>query len=314
MPVNAQIQALLDLIASKNLPPHYLLAPPEARIAMEKSRAILRGPEVALPRIEPLSIPGPAGKIPARLYASGAGRSLPVLVYFHGGGWVIGSLDTHDDLCRRLAVESGCLVISVDYRMAPEHKFPAPVEDAFAATKWIAANAQSLGGDPQRLAVGGDSAGGNLAAVVTLLARDGIPEGQGGPALRYQLLIYPVVGKDFTLPSMRAHGEGYLLTTTGMHWFWNHYLSLPANARDVRACPILAPSLKGLPRAHVVLAEYDVLRDEGEEYGQRLDQAGVPVATVCYDGMIHGFATLSVVERTREIVKDMGQALRKGLA
>jgi acetyl esterase len=314
MPVNSQIQGLLDLIASKNLPPHYLLAPPEARVAMEKARAVFRGPEVPLARIEPLSIPGAAGAIPARLYASSAARELPMLVYFHGGGWVIGSLDTHDDLCRRLARESGSLVISVDYRMAPEHKFPASVDDAFAATKWIAAHAKPLGGDPQRLAVGGDSAGGNLAAVVALLARDAMLAGQGGPALRFQLLIYPVVGKDFTLPSMRAYGDGLLLTATGMHWFWNHYLSLPAQARDLRACPILAPSLKGLPRAHIVLAEYDVLRDEGEEYGRLLNQAGVPVEVVCYDGMIHGFAAMTVVERAVEIVKAMGQALRKGLA
>jgi len=308
MPVNAQIQGLLDLIASKNVPPHYLLSPPEARIAMEKSRAVFRGPEVALSRIEPLSIPGPAGAIPARLYASGATRGLPVLVYFHGGGWVIGSLDSHDDLCRRMALESGCLVISVDYRLAPEHKFPAAVDDAFAATRWIATNATKLGGNPKRIAVGGDSAGGNLAAVVALQARDA-----GGPALRFQLLIYPVAAKDFTLPSMRAYGEGFLLTATGMHWFWNHYLSMPGDARDVRACPILAPSLKGLPRAHIVLAEYDILRDEGEEYGRRLDQAGVPVQVVCYDGMIHAFATMSVVDRTLEILKDMGQALRRGL-
>jgi acetyl esterase len=309
MPVDAQIQGLLDLIASKNLPPHYLLAPPEARVAMEKSRAIMRGPEVPLARIEPLSIPGPAGTIPARLYAAGTGRPLPMLVYFHGGGWVIGSLDTHDDLCRRLAIASGCLVVAVDYRLAPEHKFPAPVEDSFAATRWIADHAQALGGDARRIAVGGDSAGGNLATVVALLARD-----QGGPALRFQLLIYPAVAKDFTLPSMKAYGEGFLLTMPGMHWFWNHYLRLNADARDARACPLLAPSLKGLPPALVATAEYDVLRDEGEEYARRLQAAGVPVRLVRHDSMIHGFATMSVVSRTLQIVTEWGRALREGLA
>jgi acetyl esterase len=308
MPVDAQIQGLLDLIASKNLPPHYLLAPPEARVAMEKARAILRGPEVPLARIEPLSIPGPAGTVPARLYAASQERSLPILVYFHGGGWVIGSLDTHDDLCRRLAIASGCLVVAVDYRLAPEHKFPAPVEDSFAATRWIAAHAKELGGDAKRLAVGGDSAGGNLATVVALLARD-----QGGPAIRYQLLIYPAVTKDFTLPSMKAYGEGLILTMTGMQWFWNHYLRLPADARDVRASPLLAPSLKGLPPALVAIAEYDVLRDEGEEYAWRLQAAGVPVRLVRYDGMIHAFATMSVVSRTLEIVQEWGRALKQGL-
>ena len=309
MPVNAQIQGLLDLIASKNLPPNYMLAPPEARVAMEKSRAIMRGPEVPLTRIEPLSIPGPAGAIPARLYAASQARNLPILVYFHGGGWVIGSLDTHDDLCRRLAIASGCMVIAVDYRLAPEHKFPAPVEDSFAATRWIAEHAKELGGDAKRLAVGGDSAGGNLATVVALLARD-----QGGPPLRFQLLIYPAVAKDFTLPSMKAYGEGLLLTMPGMYWFWNHYLSLPADARDFRACPIVSPSLKGLPPALVAIAEYDVLRDEGEEYARRLQSAGVPVQLRRYDGMIHGFATMSVVSRTLEIVQEWGRALKKGLA
>jgi acetyl esterase len=308
MPVNPQIQGLLDLIASKNLPPHYMLSPPDARIAMQRSRAVMFGPEVSLARIEDLSIPGPAGTIPARAYASSKAKNLPILVYFHGGGWVIGNLDTHDDMCRRLAIESGCLVISVDYRLAPEHKFPAAAEDAYAATKWISANAKQLGGDAARLAVGGDSAGGNLAAVVTILARDG-----GGPAIKFQLLIYPAVGHDDSLPSVKAYATGFLLTATGMHWFWNHYLVHPSNERDVRACPILATSLKGLPRAHVVLAEYDVLRDEGEEYARRLDLAGVPTELRVYDGMIHAFVTMSVVTRTLEILKEMGQALRNGL-
>lgn len=309
MPVDAQIQGILDLIASRNVPPHYLLMPPEARVNAEKARAILFGPPVSLPRVEALSIPGPAGNIPGRLYAPEAGRTLPVLVYFHGGGWVICSVDTHDDLCRRLAKESGCIVISVEYRMAPEHKFPAPVEDCFAATRWISAHAKELGADPARLAVGGDSAGGNLAAVVAQLARDG-----GGPPIRFQLLIYPAVTKDFATPSMREFGEGFILTMTGMHWFWNHYLRMPADAKDPRACPMLAQTLKGLPPAHVATAEYDVLRDEGEAYAKRLGQDGVPVKLVRHDHMIHGFATMSVVDRTVAIVKEWGLAVRQGLA
>jgi acetyl esterase len=308
MPVNPQIQGLLDLIASKNLPPHYLLAPPEARIAMEKSRAILRGPEVSLARTEPLNIPSLAGPIPARLYAATTGKALPVLVYFHGGGWVIGSLDTHDDLCRRLAVESGCMVISVGYRLAPEHKFPAAVDDAFAATRWISKHAFRLGGDSKRLAVGGDSAGGNLAAAVALLAREA-----GGLPISYQLLIYPVATQDFTLPSMTAHGEGYLLTKTGMQWFWNHYVRTPADAKDLRASPLLAPSHKDLPPAFVALAEYDILRDEGVAYARKLEQAGVPVRLEEYAGMIHGFASMSVVDRTLEILQEWGRGLRDGL-
>jgi acetyl esterase len=309
MPVDSQIQGLLDLIASRNVPPHYLLMPPEARAAMEKSRAVIRGPEVVLPRIEDLSIPGPGGAIPARLVAPSTERGLPILVYFHGGGWVIGSVETHDDLCRRLAKEAGCIVISIEYRMAPEHKLPAPVEDAFAATKWISEHAKELGGDSKRLAVGGDSAGGNLAAVVTILARDG-----GGPAIKFQLLIYPAVTKDFTTQSMKDYAEGFLLTMTGMHWFWNHYLRMPSDAKDVRAAPILAATLKGLPAAFVGTAEYDVLRDEGEAYAKRLLKDGVPVKLVRHESMIHGFATMSIVDRTLKIIQEWGQALKQGLA
>ncbi len=309
MPVNAQIQGLLDLIASRNVPPHYLLPPAEARVNMEKSRAVFKWQEIKLPRVEPLSIPGPAGGIPARVYAPSTQRGLPTLVYFHGGGWVIGSLDTHDDLCRYLARESGCLVVSVDYRLAPEHKFPAAVDDAWAATRWIAANAKALGGNGDRLAVAGDSAGGNLATVMCLLARDG-----GGPPLRYQLLIYPAVAHDFSGPSMQAYGEGFLLTTKGMHWFWDHYLSRPEDARDVRASPMLAPSLAGLPPALVAVVEYDVLRDEGEAYAQRLKKEGVATRLVRYDGMIHGCAGMLVVDGARKMLGDFALALKQALA
>jgi acetyl esterase len=311
MPVDPQIQALLDFVASKNLPPHYLLTPPEARAAMEKSRAIFRPPEpVPLPRIEELSIPGPAGALPARLYgaeARGAGAP-PIVLYFHGGGWVTGSLDTHDDLCRRLAKRSGCLVVSLDYRLAPEHKFPAAVDDACAATRWIAQHGRELGGDPMRLAVAGDSAGGNLAAAVALLARD-----QGGPALRQQVLIYPATTHDFTLPSVSAYGEGFLLTAQGMAWFWDHYLPSPADREDFRASPLRAKSLAGLPSALVLTAEYDVLRDEGELYAERLKREGVPTRLVRHAGMIHGFITMSVVARTLQIVDELGQAIQAGL-
>ena len=309
MAVEPNIQALLDLVKSRNLPPHYTLPPAEARVAMANSRAVFRSPEaVALPRVEELSIPGPGGAIPARLYAPGKDAKLPALVYFHGGGWVIGSLDTHDDLCRRLARASGCMVVSVDYRLAPEHKFPAAVDDALAATRWVAANAARIGADPARLAVGGDSAGGNLAAAVCLLARD-----QGGPALRYQLLIYPVTTRDFTLPSYKAFGEGFVLTAKGMEWFWNHYLRAPNDALDFRASPLLAKSLRGLPPALVATAEYDVLRDEGEQYAARLKQDGVPVRPVRYAGMIHIFATMSVVPRCVEIMDELGRAVGAAL-
>jgi acetyl esterase len=307
MAVDPQIQALLDLIRERNVPPHYTLPPAEARVNMEKARAVFRAPgEVVLGRVEPLSIPHPAGQIPARLYAPDARGGRPLIVFFHGGGWVIGSLDTHDDLCRRMARLADAVVVSVDYRLAPEYKFPTAVDDAFAATRWIAANAAALGGDPARLAVMGDSAGGNLAAVVSLLARD-----QGGPAIRQQVLIYPATHHDFSLPSVKAYGEGFLLTAVGMEWFWKHYLRSPADALDWRASPLLAKSLAGLPPALVVTAEYDVLRDEGELYAERLQREGVPTRLVRYDTMIHGFITMSVVNRTLEILEEIAATLRE---
>jgi acetyl esterase len=304
--VNAQIQGLLDLIRARNVPPHYKLPPPEARANMEKSRLLFCPPEsVPLGRVEPLSIPGPAGKIPARLYAPDAQPGRPIIVFYHGGGWVIGSLDTHDDVCRRMAKLVNALVIAVDYRLAPEHRFPAAIDDAFAATQWISANAKQLGGDASRLVVMGDSAGGNLAAIVALMARD-----QGGPAIQQQVLIYPATHHDFSLPSVKKYGEGFLLTAIGMEWFWNHYLGT-GSGKDWRASPIMAKSLKGLPPAYVLIAEYDVLRDEGEMYAARLQKEGVATKMVLAEEMIHGFITMSVVKRTLEIVEDMAAAIRE---
>ncbi|HEX7928881.1 MAG TPA: alpha/beta hydrolase [bacterium] len=305
MSVNAQIQALLEIIRARNVPPHYKLPPVEARANMEKSRTLFRQPEeFALGRVEALSIPGPAGKIPARLYAPDATPGRPLIVFYHGGGWVIGSLDTHDDFCRRMAKLVNAVVVAVDYRLAPEHRFPAAIDDAYAATKWVAANAKQLGGDASRLVVMGDSAGGNLAAVVALMARD-----QGGPAIAQQVLIYPATHHDFSLPSVKKYGEGFLLTSIGMEWFWNHYLG-GQDGKDWRASPMSAKTLKGLPPAYVLIAEYDVLRDEGELYAARLQKEGVPTKMVLAEEMIHGFVTMSVVARTLEIIGDMAAAVR----
>jgi acetyl esterase len=218
---------------------------------------------------------------------------------------VIGSIETHDGLCRQLANAAGCIVVSVDYRLAPEHPYPAAAEDAYAATRWVVDNARSFGGDPSRVAVGGDSAGGNLTAVVSLMARD-----RGGPPLVQQLLIYPVTDAPTDKGSYRSNAEGYFLTADMMQWFWRHYTG-EAGSAEPYACPLRAKSLAGLPPALVVTAEFDPLRDEGEVYAARLREAGVPVHLSRYDGMIHGFFAMSAfLDRARAAVAEAAEALR----
>lgn len=221
--------------------------------------------------------------VPVRIYRPSAGSALPVLVYFHGGGWVMGGLDSHDATCRQLAVDVGCVVVSVDYRLAPEHPFPAAVVDAMAVTSWVAEHASEIAGDPSRMAVAGDSAGGNLAAVVAQLSHDdALP-------LVFQLLIYPVIDRRLDRPSMIENATGCLLERSDMEWFWSLYDPDGAAAKDRRAIPLEAPDLRGLPPALVITAEHDPLRDEGEEYGARLDAAGVAVTVTRYSGVFHGF-------------------------
>lgn len=305
MSIDPKTREILDFIASRNVPPHYELSPEEGRAAMEKSREVFSGDPIELPRVEDLYADTPVGKIPLRLYAPSTEIGLPMVVFYHGGGWVLGSLDSHDHPCRMLAQRSGCMVIAVDYRLAPEHKFPAPVDDAWAALEWIAANGKTLGGNPERLGVCGDSAGGNLAAVAAQRAA-----AHGGPAIAHQILIYPVTDYDFTRPSMDAYGEGFLLTLQGMRWFWDHYLDKPENAENAEACPIKASSLSGLPPAMVITAEMDVLRDEGEAYARRLKTEGVPTRLVRYEGVIHGFFSMTISPRTREIIEEIAQEIR----
>jgi acetyl esterase len=235
---------------------------------------------------------------------------LPGLVFFHGGGFVLGDLDTHDGLCRALANESGCRVVSVDYRLAPEHPFPAAVEDSIAAVDWIATNASALGIDASRLAVGGDSAGGNLAAVAAMLAKQ-----RGAPKLGFQLLIYPVaqLGGAETA-SMRENGKGYFLEKASMEWFTRLYCPDATRRTDPRLSPLLARDLSGLPPAYVVTAGFDPLRDEGKAYADKLDAAGVPVTYVNYPGMVHGFFSFrGLVPKAREAVAAAGGALRAAL-
>ena len=237
--------------------------------------------------VRELSAEGSFGSIPLRVYRPAGvtdSRRLPALVFFHGGGWVIGDLETHDVLCRQITAEAGVSVISVDYRVAPEHKFPAAVDDAWAATRWVAAHAAELGIDAERIAVGGDSAGGNLAAVIALLARDA-----GAPHIRLQLLIYPVTDLASESQSYADLADGYMLTRDSMRWFKDQYLAKAEDAADWRVSPLRAASLAGVAPALVITAGYDPLRDEGEAYARRLREAGVSVDAVCFGGMIHGF-------------------------
>jgi acetyl esterase len=248
--------------------------------------------------------------MPVRLYTPPGRGPFPVLVYFHGGGWVIGNIAAYDPTCRALTNAAGCVVVSVEYRLAPEHKFPAAPEDCYAALQWVATNAAAINGEPARLAIGGDSAGGNLTAVVAQMARD-----RGGPPLVYQVLVYPVTDYNYNTASYRENADGYLLTRDAMGWFWNHYLRSQADGSNPLASPLRAPNLRGLPPALVLTAEFDPLRDEGEAYAARLQETGVPVTLKRYDGMIHGFFSLgTVLDQGKQAMADAAAALRGAFA
>jgi acetyl esterase len=286
----------------------------EARAsARVEAEVIGSQPPIPMARIEALEIPGQAGSIPARFYVPAglaAGVPAPLLVYFHGGGWVIGDLDTHDDVCRFLAATAGTTVLSIDYRLAPEHPFPAAVEDAWAGFAWAATNGAALGIDPARIAVGGDSAGGNLAAVVSLLARAG-----GGVMPAMQLLIYPPTDSAGDLPSRRLFAEGFLLTKGDMDAFERFYLPPGTDSTDPRVSILLAPDLTGLPPAYVATAGFDPLRDEAEAYALRMREAGVRVAMRRHPGLIHSFVNQTAISRTaRAAMLEAAGALRMGLA
>ncbi len=304
MPLDPQAQALLDQLARVNPPDPTRLEPAALRRLQELAVPVEAEP---VAQVEDRSLPGPAGEIPVRVYRPARPGLLPALVYFHGGGWVICSLDTHDNVCRALANRVGCVVVSVDYRLAPEHRYPAGRDDCYAAARWVAERGAALGVDAARVAVGGDSAGGNLAAVVALMARD-----RGGPRLAAQLLVYPITNDDFDTPSYVDYAEGHLLTRKAMRWFFGHYLDDPARSREPWVCPLRAERLDGLPPAHVVTAEFDPLRDEGEAYAQRLRRAGVPTTLVRYDGMFHGFFSMfEPLDKGRAALAAAAGALRR---
>jgi acetyl esterase len=307
MPLHPQTQALLDELAKAGAFDLTTL-PPDAVREVYRQMSAARS-EVPVGAVADRTIPGPHGPIPIRVYTPGS-ASGAAIVYYHGGGWVIGGIDTHDPTCRALANAAGTTVVSVDYRLAPEHKYPAAAEDCYAALRWIAEYGRELGVDPSRLAVAGDSAGGNLAAVTALLARE-----RRGPALRFQLLIYPVTDHRFDTASYRDNAEGFMLTTKQMQWFWNHYLERSDQGDEPSASPMRAKDLAGLPPALVITAEYDPLRDEGEAYALRLREASVPAELMRYAGQIHGFfAMFEALDDGRKAIDYAGAALRRALA
>ena len=284
---------------------------PEARAEIRREAEIYSGATIPLERVEEVEVPGAARPLAARLYSpAGVSPPAPLLVYLHGGGWVVGDLDTHDQPCRFLALHAGVRVLAIDYRRAPEHPFPAAVEDSVAAVRHAVAEAERFGADPARVAVGGDSAGGNLAAVAArLLTID------GGPAPAFQLLIYPVTDLTRKRRSYQLFSEGFFLTERQMDWYRDHYLADESHASDPRVSPVLASDLAGLPPAHVVTAGFDVLRDEGEDYAALLRDAGVPVTSAREAGLIHGFTHGAETARAaRAAMLRVAEALRAGLA
>ncbi|MDO9286953.1 MAG: alpha/beta hydrolase [Aquabacterium sp.] len=308
--LDPQAKALIDLMAERGVPPTHTLSPADARQMYRERRTFSQPEPRAMAEVRDLVASGPHGDIPLRLYRpAGLEGPAPTLVYYHGGGWVIGDLDTHDVLCRQLADEGRCVVVAVDYRMGPEHRFPAAVDDVLAATRWLQAQAGTLGLDAQRFAVGGDSAGGNLAAVVALAWRDA---GDANP-LRFQLLIYPATDMRAVAPSHTTNGQGYVLTSDTIAYFQRHYLSTEQQA-DWRASPLLHADLSRLPPALVLTAGFDPLRDEGRQYADSLSAAGSTAQYVCFERQIHGFITMGrVIDEANMAVGLCALALRRAL-
>ena len=310
--LHPQARALIDLMIERKVPPTHTLSPADARSAYRDRRALTQLAPEPVASVQDLQADGPHGPIGMRLYrptqVRDPSRALPVLVYFHGGGWVIGDLETHDCLCRQLCNAAACAVLAVDYRLAPEHRFPSAVDDCLAATRWCRDHATQLQLDPTRMAVGGDSAGGNLAAVVALATRDA-----GDPPLRLQLLIYPATDMRCGAPSHTINGQGYLLTRDSLAYFKRHYLD-GADELDWRASPLLREDLRGVAEACVLTAGYDPLRDEGLQYSQRLTEAGNGSTYLCFERQVHGFITMDrVLDETQVAVTMLAAVLARAL-
>ncbi len=305
--LDPNVRLLLEALKAQGRTPLESLPPVEARQVAADDLKMLGGTLEPIGSIENLRVPGPHGDIPIRVYTPDAPAPRPALMYFHGGGWVLCDLDTHDVPCTAIARRAAAVVIAVDYRLAPEHRFPAAVDDCYAATQWVASNAARLGIDPNRLSVSGDSAGGNLAAVVSLKSRD-----EHGPAIANQVMIYPVTDlSSFNTPSYSEFAQDHSLTKTEMEWFRDLYLSSLAEARNPLASPLLAPDLSRLPPALVITAECDPLRDEGAAYAKRLQDAGVPVTYTCYPGMIHPFFSLpGAIPQAHDAYQQVAERIR----
>lgn len=312
MALDPQIQSLLDIMKAAGLPEIWQLTPEQGR-EQYKMRVSKLAPKIDIQRVYDRKIPGPAQDITLRVYQPReprAGEKFPVLLWFHGGGFVIGDLDTHDSACRGLANEADCVVVAVHYRLAPECKFPAAVEDCHAALRWLALHAVELNADPQRIAVGGDSAGGNLAAVAAILARD-----DGYPKLAGQLLIYPCVAPEPETPSHKKFAEGYVLTRNAITWFYKLYTQSPKQFYDFRFAPLAHDDLSKLPPALVMVAGFDPLRDEGVDYAKRLVEAGNRVTLSNYEGMIHGFYLMGgAVDAAKRAITESARHLRQWFA
>lgn len=308
MPLKPEVQGLLEEFEAQGLPPFDQMSVSQARDVAGAFRDLQGEPE-EVGEIRDILVPGPAGNLPVRVYHPSPGTPLPLLIYYHGGGWVIGNIEVVDKPARALANASQCVVAATQYRLAPETKFPGPVEDCYAVTSWLAEHAGEVGADAGKLVVGGDSAGGNLAAAVALMSRD-----RGGPEIAYQLLIYPVTApaRGTQFDSYRDNADGYLLTRGSMEWFWDHYLASPEDGNNPYASPLKASDLSGLPPAMVITAEFDPLRDEGSAYADRLQEAGVQVKVSRYDGVIHGFFWMAgVLPDGRALLSEIGEELRK---
>ena len=305
MPLHPQARAMIEKTQALNLPPVGQMTPAEARASVRERSAALPREDVASVRDH--RVPVSDGTVGVRVFTPRGTGPRAALVYFHGGGWVTGDLDTHEGICRTLANAASCVVASVDYRCAPEFAYPTAAEDCYAATRWVVDSARELGIDARRLAVCGDSAGGNLAAAVALMARD-----RGGPPLALQVLVYPITDYDFTRPSYTENAEGYLLTRESMRFYWEQYVPNEADRTQPYVSPMRAATLAGLAPALVITAEYDPLRDEGEAYAKKLTQAGVPVTQSRYPGMIHAFFRFTnVMESARAAVAEVVAALQK---
>ena len=311
--LHPQAQALMKLMEERGVPPVNTLAPADARAFYRERRTFTQPEPPDVASVRDLEARGPAGPIPVRSYrpvGSSPDAVLPVLVYYHGGGWVIGDLDTHDVLCRQLCNLSGCAVVAVDYRLAPEHRFPSAADDALAAARWVRSQAAALNVDASRMAVGGDSAGGNLAAVVAIAARDA-----GDLPLAFQLLIYPATDQRRGWPSHTTNGQGYLLTRDSMDYYHDHYIPDPAQDTDWRASPLLHADLSKLPPALVLTAGYDPLRDEGLQYAHALTVAGNRATLVNFERQIHGFITMGrVIDEANVAVQLCASQLKQALA